>query len=65
MRVYYKCTLYEDIDGNEIPVEKARSIANKLDGIGIAVFEIVIPQQAQEPQYEQPQQPQQSQQEYS
>lgn len=50
MRVYYKCTLYEDIDDNSIPVDKALQIANKLDGIGIADFQIIIPEQGQPPQ---------------
>ena len=44
MRVYYKCTLYEDLDTDSIPVDKAKMIANKLDDIGIANFEIIIPQ---------------------
>ena len=48
MRVYYKCTLFEDIDDNMIPVDKCRIIANKLDDIGIATFEIVIPQDPEE-----------------
>lgn len=53
MRVYYKCTLYEDIDGDSVPVDKARLITNKLDNIGIATFEIVIPQDpVPEPQEE-------------
>jgi len=55
MRVYYSCTLYEDIDGDTVPVDKARIIANKLDDIGIAKFEIIIQQEPQPPanqQYE-------------
>lgn len=58
MRVYYKCTLYEDIDDNSIPVGKALQIANKLDGIGIADFQIIIPEQGQQPQPPQRQQSQ-------
>ena len=49
MRVYYTCTLYEDIEGDTVPVDKARMIANKLDDIGIAKFEIVIQQDPQPP----------------
>ena len=50
MRVYYKCTLYEDLDTTTIPVGKAKDIAIKLDGIGIATFEIIIPEQGQPPE---------------
>ena len=41
MRVYYQCVLYEDIDSKEVPVDKAKIIANKLDNIGISKFNIV------------------------
>jgi hypothetical protein len=49
MRVYYQCTLYEDIDGNAVPTDKAKMIATKLDDIGIAKFEIIIPQDPEPP----------------
>lgn len=60
MRVYYKCTLYEDIDNTAIPVGKAKQIAGMLDDIGIADFQIIIPEQGQapQPQREQPENPQ-------
>ncbi len=45
IRVYYQCVLYEDIDGTEVPVDKAKLIANKLDGIGISKFNIIYEQQ--------------------
>jgi len=41
LRVYYRCVLYEDIDTTEVPVDKAKIIANKLDNIGISKFEII------------------------
>ena len=41
MRIYYKCVLYEDIDETEVPTDKAKLIANKLDNIGISKFEMV------------------------
>ena len=41
MRVYYRCVLYEDIDTLEVPVDKAKIIANKLDNIGISKFDII------------------------
>ena len=41
MRVYYNCVLYEDIDEKEVPVDKAKIIANRLDNIGISKFEII------------------------
>lgn len=41
MRIYYKCVLYEDIDELEVPTDKAKLIANKLDNIGISKFEMV------------------------
>ncbi len=50
MRVYYKCTLYEDIEGDSIPVGKAKQIVNKLDDIGVATFEIIIPENQVAPQ---------------
>lgn len=58
MRVYYRCVLYEDIDTNDVPVDKAKLIANKLDNIGISKFEIIyeIPP---EPLPEEPQEQQQ------
>ena len=37
--------LYEDIDGTEVPVDKAKIIANKLDNIGISKFNIIYEQQ--------------------
>jgi len=58
LRVYYRCVLYEDIDTNDVPVDKAKLIANKLDNIGISKFEIIyeIPP---EPLPEEPQEQQQ------
>lgn len=41
MRVYYNCVLYEDIDEKEVPTDKAKLIANRLDNIGISKFEII------------------------
>ena len=41
MRVYYNCVLYEDIDEKEVPTDKAKIIANRLDNIGISKFEII------------------------
>lgn len=41
MRVYYQCVLYEDIDTKEVPVDKCKIIAGKLDGIGISKFNII------------------------
>jgi hypothetical protein len=41
LRVYYRCVLYEDIDTDQVPVDKAKIIANKLDNIGISKFEII------------------------
>ncbi len=41
MRVYYRCVLYEDITEKEVPTDKAKLIANKLDNIGISRFEII------------------------
>jgi len=41
LRVYYRCVLYEDIDTTNVPVDKAKIIANKLDNIGISKFEII------------------------
>lgn len=41
MRVYYRCVLYEDIDTDQVPVDKAKIIANKLDNIGISKFDII------------------------
>ena len=41
MRVYYQCVLYEDIEEKEVPTDKAKLIANKLDNIGIAKFNMV------------------------
>ncbi len=57
IRVYYRCVLYEDIDSTEVPVDKCKLIAGKLDNIGISKFEIIyeIPP---EPLEEEPQQPQ-------
>ena len=49
MRVYYSCTLYEDLDSDIVPTDKAKIIANKLDDIGIAKFEIVIQQEPEPP----------------
>jgi hypothetical protein len=45
MRVYYSCTLYEDLDSDIVPTDKAKIIAK---------FEIVIQQDPQPPanQYE-------------
>ena len=40
-RFYYYCTLYEDLDKDQVPTDKAKIIATKLDGIGIAEFKIV------------------------
>ena len=37
--------MYEDIDSTEVPVDKAKLIANKLDGIGISKFNIIYEQQ--------------------
>ncbi len=45
IRVYYQCVLYEDLDTNEVPVDKCKLIANKLDGIGISKFNIIYEQQ--------------------
>jgi len=61
MRVYYKCTLYEDIEDNSIPTDKAYQLAGKLDGIGIADFQIIIPEQGQQPQRQMQEQPEQEQ----
>ena len=41
LRVYYQCVLYEDIEEKEVPTDKAKIIANKLDNIGIAKFNMV------------------------
>jgi len=40
-RVFYRCVLYEDLDSDKVPTDKAKSIANRLDNIGISAFEIV------------------------
>jgi len=40
-RVFYRCVLYEDLDTDQVPTDKAKSIANRLDNIGISAFEIV------------------------
>ena len=65
IRVYYQCVLYEDIDEDKVPTDKAKSIANRLDTIGISKFNIIYElepeppadQYDQEPQPTQPQQP--------
>ncbi len=51
--------MYEDIDDTAIPVGKAKQIAGMLDDIGIADFQIIIPEQGQQPvpQREMQQQP--------
>lgn len=54
-RFYYYCTLYEDLDTDLVPTDKARIIATKLDNIGIAEFKIVrelppIPSQQEQEQ---------------
>ena len=54
IRVYYQCVLYEDIDGTEVPVDKAKIIANKLDNIGISKFNIIYEQQPVPLEEEQP-----------
>ena len=59
MRVYYRCVLYEDIDTDQVPVDKAKIIANKLDNIGISKFDIIYeipPEPLQDEQEEQQQQ---------
>jgi len=58
IRIYYRCVLYEDIDTTEVPVDKAKLIANKLDNIGISKFEIIYeippePLPEEEPQQQQ------------
>ncbi|NIS94952.1 MAG: hypothetical protein GTN97_03380 [Nitrosopumilaceae archaeon] len=60
IRVYYRCVLYEDIDTTEVPVDKAKMIANKLDDIGISKFDIIyevppVPAGGEQYQEEEPQ----------
>lgn len=63
MRVYYRCVLYEDIDTNEVPTDKAKIIANKLDTIGISKFDIIYQVDPEQPaNYVEPEQEQQQQQ---
>jgi hypothetical protein len=59
LRVYYRCVLYEDIDSNNVPVDKAKIIANKLDNIGISKFEIIYEVAPEPLPEEEPQEPQQ------
>jgi len=61
IRVYYRCVLYEDIDSIEVPVDKCKLIASKLDNIGISKFEIIyeIPPEPLEEEPEPQPQPQQ------
>lgn len=51
--------LYEDIDSKEVPTDKAKSIANRLDTIGISKFEIIYTVEPEPPAYvdDEPQQP--------
>jgi len=41
LRVYYQCVLYEDIDSDQVPTDKCKLIASKLDNIGISKFNII------------------------
>ena len=41
MRVYYQCVLYEDLDTDQVPTDKCKLIASKLDNIGISKFNII------------------------
>lgn len=59
MRVYYNCVLYEDIDEKEVPVDKAKIIANRLDNIGISKFEIIYVLPPEQPSNEPEPEPQQ------
>ncbi len=60
MRVYYRCVLYEDLDTDQVPMDKCKIIANKLDNIGISKFDIIyeippepLPEDLQEEQQQQ------------